>query len=555
MTQLVPRAYQEEAVNSLFSYFGSKTGNPVVAMPTGTGKAFVIAMFLQRAFRITARQKVLVVTHVKELIGQNYKEFIDLWPNAPAGIYSSGLKRKDTNNNIIFCGIASIIKNLDAFGKIDLIIVDECHLVSQEDQSMYLKVFAILKKLNPFLKIIGLTATPWRQGQGSLTNDGIFTDCCFNICDMESFNRLIREGYLCTLIGPRTKAEYDLSGVHVRGGEFVEKELQDAMNRDDITYAALQESIVAGHDRKCWLVFGTGIKHVETITAMLNYLGISACCVHSKMPEKQRDKNIADWKAGKYKAIVNNGILTTGVNHKPIDMIVMLRATHSVILWIQMLGRGTRPWWEKINTLVMDFAGNTLRLGPINDPMIPRKKGDKVGEVPIKVCPICEMYNHISARFCGGKPTKTPEGCGHPFAFKTLLETNASDAVLIKTSEPILPVYGIFEVATITFNMHQKIGKPNSVKVTYWCGLKKFTQYVLFEHEGSGQRKAQSWWKMRSQLPCPTNSVEALKITDQLLVPTHIKVHVNAKYPEIVDVSFTGAFQQYDFTTGGEVPF
>lgn len=373
---------------------------------------------------------------------------------------------------------------------------------------------------------------------------------------MESFNRLIREGYLCPLIAPRTRTTYDLSGVHIRGGEFIEKELQAAMDRDDITYAALQEAILEGHDRKCWLVFATGIKHAETITAMLNYFGIKACCVHSKMPDAQRDKNIEDWKKGIYRAIVNNGILTTGVNHKPIDMIVMLRATHSVILWIQMLGRGTRPWFDKINTLVMDFAGNTKRLGPINDPLIPRKKGDKVGEVPIKECPVdsCRMYNHISARFCGGQPKKSAEGCGHPFTFKTLLQQEASDAVLIKENKTVIPEYRVFSVDSITFNLHQKLDKPKCLKVTYWCGLKKFTEYVHFEAEGGAYRKAKSWWQKRTQVSLPESTTHALGFTDILSVVTHIKVHVNTKYPEIIDTSFTGAFQQYDFT-GSDVPF
>lgn len=562
---LIPRDYQEEADRALWNYFRTHaTGNPVVAMPTGTGKAFQIALFLHRAFAAYQRQKVLVVTHVKELIGQNYLEFIELWPNAPAGVYSAGLKRKDTSQAIIFCGIASIIKNMAAFGKVDLVIVDECHLISQDDESMYLKVFAVLQKLNPALRIIGFTATPWRAGQGKITDNGIFTDICFDVTDMKSFNRFIKEGYLAPLVPKRTKTEMDITGVHVRGGEFVEKELQLAAANDEVTFAAIQEAVVEGRDRKCWLVFGTGIAHVEKIVKMLNYLGVSARCVHSKMLEKERDQNIEDWKNGKFTAMVNNGVLTTGLNHKPIDMIIMLRATHSTVLWVQMLGRGTRPYdwltevkeylklvfqYTKNNCLVLDFAGNTRRLGPINDPVIPRKRGEKTGEVPIKLCEGCGTYNHISARFCGGKSKDDPEynvfeGCGAPFIFQTLIKNQASTDELIKDDFEMPDVRSI-KVDQITFQIHRKVGKPDGIRLTYWCGLMKYPEFVLPEHEGFGRRKAVSWWRARTSEPLPATTAETFEKIATLPEAQYISVHVNKKpYPEILSHTFADEYDE-----------
>jgi DNA repair protein RadD len=569
---LIPRDYQEEGLRCLLQFFADhKEGNPVVAMPTGTGKAYEIALFLHRAFAMYSKQKMLVMTHVKELIDQNFKEFLELWPTAPAGIYSAGLKRKDTAQPIIFCGVASVSKNIAAFGHVDIIIVDECHLISQDDGSMYLKVFAILKAVNPNLRIIGFTATPWRAGQGKITDDGIFTHMCFDVTDMRSFNRFIKEGYLAPLIPKHTETQLDVTGVHKTKGEFDLKELQIAVDKDEITFAALQEAIAMGRDRHCWLVFGAGIAHVEKIVMMLNYLGISARCVHSKMSDKERDKNIEDWKNGLFVAMVNNGVLTTGLNHKPIDFIIMLRPTHSVVLWVQMLGRGTRPYdylteskeylrlafpYTKFNCLVADFAGNTQRLGPINDPLVPRKRGEKTGEVPIKICDSCDTYNHISARFCGGKAKTDPEynvfeGCGKPFEFKTLMRPGASTEELIKPDAEI--IVEDFKVDTITFSIHQKVGKPDSIKVTYYCGLKKYAEYVLVEHEGFGRRRASSWWRERTQLPLPATTAEAYKLIDRLEVVTDIRVHTNKPHPEILKVSFIGAFEKK--IIGDEIPF
>lgn len=571
---LIPRDYQEEGYQRLLQYFRDHPveGNPVLAMPTGTGKAFEIALFLQRAFAMYHKQKVLVVTHVKELVDQNFKEFMELWPTAPAGIYSAGLKRKDTKQAIIFAGIASIIKNVEAFGKVDLILVDECHLISQDDESMYIRLITMLKAVNPRLRVIGFTATPWRQGQGKITDDGIFTDICFDVTSRTAFNRFIAEGYLAPLIPKKTQVELDLSNVAIQKGEFNLKQLQIASNKDEVTYAALQEAIVLGEDRECWLVFASGIEHVETIVAMLNHLGISATCVHSKMSDAQRDKNLQDWKERKYLAMVNNGVLTTGLNHKPIDYIIMLRGTSSVVLWVQMLGRGTRPYdfrtetkewlrnlypFVKQNCLVADFAGNTRRLGPINDPVVPRKKGEPTGEVPIKECEHCFVYNHISARFCGGVSKDDPafaasEGCGQPFAFKTLIAQGASTEALIIPDEEI--VREDFKVDHIQFTPHRKAGRPDSIKVSYYCGLKKFHEFVLVEHEGFGRRKAATWWKLRTDKPLPATTAEALAIVDQLDVPTHIRVWINKKpYPEILNVTFIGSFEKK--IVGEECPF
>ena len=549
--KVTPRDYQEEAVNCLFKFFTeNKQGHPVVAMPTGTGKSVVIARFLERAFGMYARQKVLVGTHVKELIAQNYAEFKGMWPNAPAGIYSAGLKRKDVYSNIIFCGIASIIKNIEQFGRVDLFLVDECHLISPEEESMYRRAIAIMQQLNPNVRVIGFTATPWRAGQGKITEGGVFTHIPFDVTSMKAFNRFISEGYLVPLIPRQTDTILDVSGVHLRGGEFIEKELQEAVNKDSITASALKETIMHGYDRNHWLVFGSGIAHVIRITEMLNERGISARYVHSKMPDKERDLNLKEWKEGKFRAIVNNGILTTGFNFKPLDLIVMLRPTHSTILWVQMLGRGTRPSPDtgKKNCLVLDFAGNTRRLGPINDPVIPRKKGEKTGEVPIKICDKCGMYNHISARFCGGEAIKTDAGCGAPFAFKTLINNGASTEALIKTEE--LPITETFNVETVTYDYYQtKSGKPPCIRVTYRTKFKKFTEYVLFEHVGFGERKARSWWKERTDFPFPENSRHAVQFLDLLKAPKQIRVIVNMKYPEIVQCLFDSADAENQFAT------
>lgn len=533
------RDYQTAAVQSVWEYFKTNTGNPCLALPTGTGKSVVIGGFLEQIYRQYPMQKVLVLTHVKELIQQNYEKLKAMWPHAPAGINSSGLNRRDFHDRIIFAGIASVAKHAKSFGRVDLVLVDEAHLISPNEETMYQRFLMALRGINPYIKVIGFTATPWRLGQGKITQDGIFTDICFDMTSVAAFNWLIQQGYLSPLIPKKTELLLDVSGVHKSGGEFKANELQLAVDKDAITYEALTETLQLGADRNHWLIFASGVEHANNIASMLTTMGVECKAVHSKMSDAERDSIIAEFKAGKIRAVVNNNVLTTGFDFPAIDLIVMLRPTSSTVLWVQMLGRGTRPWEGKENCLVLDFAGNTARLGPINDPVIPRKKGEKTGEAPVRICPKCSMYNHASARFCGGQPYPTAEGCGEEFTFTTKLRKAASTNELIKSDAPIVEV---FFVDSVTYAVHNKPGKPPSLKVSYYCGLRRFVEFIHFELPGWGERKAKQWWGDRVQegiTAFPVTTATALEWAPKALqVPTRVRAWTNKPYPEIMAVSF-----------------
>ena len=140
----VLRDYQEEAVDSVFRYFakhGTMSGNPLIQLPTGTGKSLVIAAILKRVYQNWGNCRTMMVTHVKELIEQNYEKFIALWPEAPVGIYSASIGRKDCHNMITFAGIQSVARKASAFKDVELIIVDEADLISPQQQTSYQKFF------------------------------------------------------------------------------------------------------------------------------------------------------------------------------------------------------------------------------------------------------------------------------------------------------------------------------------------------------------------------------------------------------------------------------
>lgn len=499
-----------------------------------TGKSVCIAWFLYNAFLGYRNQKILIVTHRRKLIEQNYQKLLQLWESAPAGICSAGLGRKDFDYPIIFCGIATVYKHWERFKKVDLIMIDEAHLVSNKDDAMYSSFISNLLKVNPLLKVIGFTATYWRLGNGLLTDNGIFTDICFNMTDVKSFNWFITNGYLSPLIPKPSNIHIDVSRVRKIAGDYNQKDLQDAVDKSEITFSALKEMIIMAEDRKKWLIFSTGIEHTEHISEMLiSEFGENSVAIHSGMPDDIVDKNIDDFVNGKYRIAVNNNILTTGFDCPSIDFLGILKHSMSSAYWVQMLGRGTRVAEGKENCLVGDFAGNTRRLGPINDPLIPmsRKKGGGGSrQAPIKICPKCNTFNHTTERFC--------ISCNHEFEFDIKFGTTASTDELIRTEE--IAEYATYFILRITYNIHVKPDRPNSLKVTYYCGkgYNIFSEYIGFEHGSMARSRAIKWWEERCSGPVPFTVNEAYGRIGELKRPSSLRVIINRKYPEIVDFTF-----------------
>lgn len=553
------RDYQEACVNAIPNFYASRPrfedrkGHCLIGLPTGTGKSHVIAGSIQRALAEYPRQRFLMVTHDKRLIQQNANKLLEAWPTAPMGICSAGLNQRDVVQPIIFGGIGTMVNQVALLGHRDVCYVDEAHLINVQKNTMYKKFLEHLWAINPRMKIVGLTASPFRLGQGTLLDAGLFDDYAINLTDVESFNRFISEGYIVPLIPKRTATQLDVSKVGQAQGEFKQDDLQKAVDIYEVTYAALQEAYEAGQDRHSWLCFASGIEHAEHIAEILNQFGVPTVAVHSKLGEEECDRRIEEFKAGKWRCIVNYKMLTTGFDHPAIDFIIDLYPTISPGLHVQKNGRGTRPVYApgfdlgtiagrlasiaastKQNCLVHDYAGNTARLGPINDPVIPKKKGPGTGEAPVRICDKCGVYNHASARFC--------IGCGAEFTFKVKITTTAAEAELIRKAEE--PEVAYFDVLKMEYFEQKREGSAPSLRVVYHTRFQRFNEWVNFESPiPYAKHLAHEWFRQRYPLEpdqkCPELVAQVLTVTNQLREPKRIRVHVNNKpKPKVLSYEF-----------------
>jgi DNA repair protein RadD len=471
------RDYQQRTIDDLYKWFsdGNK-GNPCLVLPTGSGKSHIVAALCKDALQNWPDTQVLMLTHVKELISQNAEKMREHWRNAPMGIYSSSLNKRQLGEPITFAGIQSIRNKANQLGHIDLVIIDECHLVSHKEEGGYRKLLSDLLAINPALRVIGLTATPYRLNHGLITDKPALFD---ELIDPVSIEYLISKGFLSTLRSKITSSKLDTSNVHKRGGEFIDSELQAAVDNDDKNEDVVSEVIKLAGDRKAWLFFCSGVDHAHHIKEVLVSKGIVAECITGETPQKERAQIIADYKDGKIKALTNANVLTTGFDYPDIDLIAMLRPTMSASLYVQMAGRGMRPKSHTDHCLVLDFAGVVETHGPITNVKPPNKKDKGNGEAPVKVCDDCGELVYISAKVCPACGFEFPPSDGPPLSLRN------DDIMGIQGSE--------MEVTSWNWRKHtSRSSGKDMLAVTYYGALSDapVTEYLCVLHDGYAGDKA-----------------------------------------------------------------
>lgn len=524
------REYQIEAVEDLFDHLDPATPeNPLIALPTGTGKSLCIAATVKRTLMETPGAKIIKATHSQQLVMQNEKTLRAFMPMLRTGVYCSALKRKEVDAPVIYGSIQSMVNAVDKFGFVDRMLVDEAHLIPQSGMGQYRKFINGLRKVNPELQVIGFTATPYRLGLGSLLNADVFDVLAHDATDPASFRRFIRDGWLCPLIPKATDYVLDVEGVGMRGGDYIQSQLATAVDDKGKTLTALTEACdLAANTRDKWLVFTASIAHSEHVTEILNAMGVSAVALHSKT-KGSRDEVLGQFTSGPVQALVSCDMMTTGFDYPPADCIVMLRPTMSTGLWVQMLGRGTRPYHSKENCLVLDFAGNTAKLGPIDAPLLPKQKGKGGGTAPVKICDDCRTYNHASARTCFV--------CGFEFPQRSFVVFDTAEAKAPMAA--VAAVTEVLKVRNMSYRLHKKPGRPNSLRVTYQCGLIPINEWVCLEHAGKPQKQAHKWWAQHSlDNEIPATVEDAMKSLKVLRQPHSIEISRRGKWTDVTRCIF-----------------
>jgi DNA repair protein RadD len=249
------RPYQSRTIEKLWAWFRrNPTGHPIVEVAVGGGKSILVAETIRQALEYPGA-RVLMCVASRELCKQNAERLLHLWPEAPVGIYSAGLKSRNLENRIIYATIGSIYKRWHQLGHIDLLLIDEAHNVSAKDRGMYRDMIRNLHQVCPNMRVIGWTGTAF-HGNGVWLHDGdepLFTDIAARV----TMRELLDQGYLAPLVTPKTTTRLSADGVGTRGGDFIVSQLAKAIDKEDLVSACADELAVLGADRRRWFAFGS----------------------------------------------------------------------------------------------------------------------------------------------------------------------------------------------------------------------------------------------------------------------------------------------------------
>lgn len=537
------RYYQREAIDALYAYWAKPdSGNGLIVLPTGSGKALVIAKIIEELLADYPDMRILNVTHSASLVEQNFKEFIGLLPFAPAGIYSASLGRRDSRSQVLFCGIQSVYKRVAEIGDIDLVLVDEAHAISRNANTQYGKFFRDVKIANPDSRIAGTTATDYRMDSGRLTDDiedegengeeptriKMFDEVVYEA----KLTDLIEQGYLTKLTSALSiQCKIDLKGVGTRGGEYIPGQLSEAAEK--IIEDAVAEDMALSEGRRAGLFFSTSKDNARHIAECIRRHG-RPCAVLTSDNAHETKKIFEDFRAGKIWAISSVSMITTGTNFPFVDFISLILSTKSPGKLVQILGRGTRNFNGKEACLIADHGKNLAYHGPI-DQIRPRAPGSGDGEIPRKLCPQeradvnghfgCGEMIHISVMTC--------QCCGYVFppSEEVKITAKAADAPVLSKGQATWR-----DVSERSFYLHQKPDKPDSIKCVYICGATQVNDFMGPGHDGYFKVKTDKWWARHSGLrPMPKSAIEFLERQSELNITEAISVEPNGRYWNVKD--------------------
>jgi len=398
------RPYQQSALKALTHHLQTEptADRPLMVLPTAAGKTVVFAHLIQQLHREDPNRRFLILAHRQELISQAVNKLLEVWPEVPYGIMSASLRRFDDAPVLVASRdtIASE-KRLKSLAGIYLTVIDEAHHVGPDGNTRYRKVLNSLLDKAADTRVLGVTATPYRMGQGYIYGDEdhhYFSKVAYEI----KLPKLVQQNYLSRLSAFAVSKDAVINArevkVKFKGGDYSEGELEKVALDDRLVLEIIEDWISKAYTkgRTASVFFCVSVLHAIKMAKTLKDLGVAAACVTGATPNDEREAILRRFNDGEIHALCNVGVLTEGWDAPRTDCIALLRPTKSLGLYVQMCGRGMRPFPGKENCLMLDYGENMIRHGCI-DEAVPADEGF---QHRIRICPECDAINAYVAKVC-----------------------------------------------------------------------------------------------------------------------------------------------------------
>jgi DNA repair protein RadD len=445
-------------------------------------------------------------------------------------IACAGLGEVDVTGSPVIGTPQTLAPRLDGLGRVDLLVIDEAHRLGRKASGQIHSILTALRERNDKLMVLGLTATPFRLDSGPMTAGA---DAAFDVVAHDvGYLDLVRQGFLAPLVGPLEEIErLEVAGLRLVGGDY---SAADLARFDDaqLTERIAEQIVLLGRERRSWLVFGVSIRHAEHLAQALIERGIDARPLTGSTPAQERAELVAGFKAGAVRCLVGVDVFSVGFDAPAVDLIAIARPTASAVWHVQSAGRGTRLAPGKTDCMVLDFAGNFARLGPIEAPQV-RRKGERARgdhDAPLaRCCPHCGALVAARAASC-------------PVCGAVLIEHGGRRTDALGDVAPDIDGSATYEVRAVRYAVHQKDGRPDSLKIEYLLvGRATVREWLVCWHTGQAGTIARAQWLRRLDPAAPRRvprdaSEAACVAASRLKRPSHVRLWQDGEFTRVVPI-------------------
>jgi len=554
---LKPRAYQVSALESIWQALKTEY-SVLLESPCAAGKTIIFAKIAQRLLAENPSFRVLILTDREVLVTQSRDKLLRVAPELSLSVgvacaSVSGDKRLDAR--VTIASRQTLIRRLGSFAPVQLVIVDECHLLATpkegdaEPPDQFGAIISTLRKYNPRMRLLGVTATPYRLNDGYIYGTRNAPKCQPYFTEVHhriTVGELQSMGFLAPLIGKvavPAGLETRLDNTSLVSGEYNLGTISGIMSEGQHIRSAVEAWQQHASDRKKTIAFCVTIAHAEKLAAAFNADGIRALPIHSELDTLDSYANMESLRNGEGQVFCSVAQLTTGMDVADIDCILMARPTKSAALYKQILGRGQRISPGKENCLVLDMVGNSNEFGTDLDKLKIRYRQSTApserNPAGIKYCPTCDIELHPAVRVC-------PE-CGYEFVF----EADAPDLkdVEFGSQPPVTcDVMGIYGEPHIGKESGKTLLKVR-VEIDLGTAVRTANMWMCFEGDGySGYAvtKGKALWHQLTfgMVPYPDSTADALELIKNgaWSTPSHAVVDISGKWPDIKTLIFDVPF-------------
>lgn len=406
------RPYQQEAVDAVVEHIRRRLSPCLLELATGAGKSLIVAELAAYMAKAAPNKRVLCIAPSKELVEQNAAKFQSY--GYQTSIYCASAGSKCLRHQVIFASPQTALKSIDKIAHmgVSAIIVDEAHGITPTMLELIKRVQEYElngQRINELLRVIGMTATPYRMGTGYIYAADYTMDPPLHYDEEKAIDpyysrlvyrvtagELVSQGFLTKpVIGEDSGEHYDTSKLELnRMGKFDSAAVALTFEKSTKTKTIIEKVVSMSVGRMGVMIFAATISHAEEIAGYLPQ--DQAAVVTGSTKKKDREAIIQAFKARKLRYLVNVAVLTTGFDAPHVDVVAILRATESAGLLQQIIGRGLRLHDSKADCLVLDYAENIKRHGLESDVFTPeiktRKSSGEAVEIQVE-CPACHAIS------------------------------------------------------------------------------------------------------------------------------------------------------------------